>query len=75
MGLEWHNRRRRSDGRYISDMTAAMQAKPVQIHIRVPWEIYNIARQLANAQEMEMTVYVTKALEDLMRHDRIRFKI
>jgi hypothetical protein len=56
-------------------MTAAIQAKPVQIHIRVPWEIYNIARQLANAQEMEMTVYVTKALEDRMRHDRKRLKL
>ena len=75
MGLEWHNRRRRSDGRYISDMTAAMQGKPVQIHIRVPWEIFNIARQCANALEMEMTVYVTKALEERMRHDRKRLKI
>ena len=77
MGLEWHNRRRNPDGTFRSEWAMAMnpQEHPVQMHIRLPFDTWSKARNLANKQHQELTAYVTEALISRMRADQRRLDV
>lgn len=68
MGLEWHNRHRNPDGSFRKD--ADSYAPIMQMHIRVPKELYKDAHRYAIEAQQEVTAYVTQALRDRIERDR-----
>lgn len=64
MGLEWHNRRRRPDGKFMTQLDEAFNApKMVQVHIRMTWDRYQALRKAANEAHEELGEYVIGAVD------------
>lgn len=64
MGLEWHNRKRSTNGRFAVKQLemAAAGAATEQLHIRVPAELAERIRSLAIEFEQEISEFCSIAL-------------
>ena len=66
MGMEWHNRKRSSNGRFArrnEAMTTAGQPRQAQIHIRLPVELAARLRAMAIAERVEITKLCADLIE------------
>ena len=62
MGLEWHNRRRKANGQFMTRLDEAITPPEVaQIHIRVPWDDYRRIRSAANDAHEELAEFIMRA--------------
>ena len=66
MGMEWHNRKRSTNGRFArrnEAMTEAGQPRQAQIHIRLPVELAVRLRAMAIAEHQEITTLCADLIE------------
>lgn len=66
MGMEWHNRKRSSNGRFArrnEAMAKAGQPRQAQIHIRLPFELAVRLRAMAIAEQQEITTLCEDLIE------------
>ena len=66
IGLEWHNRKRSSDGRFAKRARGLRYEADIeidQLHIRLPRETAEHLREVAIDQQMEITELVETAID------------
>lgn len=66
MGLEWHNRKRSTNGRFEPELRTKLEGmgyRTEQLHLRVPANLAKRVRQAALSQSMEINEYCIRALE------------